>query len=396
MGSKMASKSLKSFYSLSSFLPFTIMDRYLALQLLPPFLFGVGAFTSVVLAIDSLFELLRKVVESGLPLTVALQVFLLKLPYVIVYAFPMSTLLAALMTYSRLSSDSELIAMRGCGVSVYRMVLTAVVLSSMVTGLTFVFNEHIAPAANYQASVTLEQALKSDKPIIAKQNNIFYPEYQEIKEKDGSKSRILTRLFYADKFDGQRMTGLTVIDRSLDGPSRIVVSESAEWNPGKNIWDFFNGTIYVVSSDRSYRNIVRFDRQELQLPRTPLNIAEKSKDIEQMNIAQAREQLEIERLAGDRPKIRKLEVRIQQKIAFPFVCVIFGLVGSVMGSIPQRTGRGTSFGISVVVIFSYYLLLSVCGALAQAGVLSPFIGAWLPNFFGLGIGLFLLLRVAQK
>ncbi|MFM7370599.1 MAG: permease, partial [Sphaerospermopsis kisseleviana] len=61
----MASKQIKSFYTLNSLLPFSIMDRYLATQLLPLFLFGVGAFTSVVLAIDSLFELLRKVVESG-------------------------------------------------------------------------------------------------------------------------------------------------------------------------------------------------------------------------------------------------------------------------------------------------------------------------------------------
>jgi lipopolysaccharide export system permease protein len=115
-----------------------------------------------------------------------------------------------------------------------------------------------------------------------------------------------------------------------------------------------------------------------------------------MNISQALEQLEIERLGGNDQKIRKLQVRIQQKIAFPFVCVIFGLVGSVMGSIPQRTGRGTSFGISVIVIFSYYLLLSVSGALAQAGILSPIIGAWLPNLFGLVTGLFLLIRVAQR
>jgi lipopolysaccharide export system permease protein len=386
----------KPFYTLNSLLPISIMDRYLAMQLLPPFFFGVGAFTSVVLAIDSLFELLRKVVESGLPLTIALQVFLLKLPYVIVYAFPMSTLLATLMTYSRLSSESELIALRGCGVSVHRMVLTAVTLSLMVTGLTFVFNEHIAPVAKYQATQILDAALKSDKPIIAKQDNIFYPEYREVKQPDGTTSRILARLFYADRFDGTRMKGLTIIDRSEGGLNQIVVSESAEWNPSQNIWDFYNGTMYLVAPDRSYRNIVRFEHQKLELPRTPLSLAEKTRDYDEMNIAQAYEQLAIDRLSGDRQKIRKLEVRIQQKIAFPFVCVIFGLVGSVMGSIPQRSGRGTSFGISVIVIFSYYLLLSVCGALGQAGILSPFVGAWLPNFFGLSVGLYLLRQVTQR
>lgn len=388
-------KQFKSFSNFISLFSFSIMDRYLAIQLLPPFLFGVGAFTSVVLAIDSLFELLRKVVESGLPINIALEIFLLKLPYVMVYSFPMSTLLATLMTYSRLSSESELIALRGCGVSVYRMVLTAVVLSFVVTIMTYIFNEQIAPAANYRATITLQKALKSDQPSF-KQQNIYYPEYREIKEADGSNNKILSRLFYADQFDGKEMKGLTIIDRSRGGVNQIVISESAKWNSQKQVWDFYNGTIYLVAADSSYRSILRFEHQQLQLPRTPLTLAESSRDYGEMNISQALEQLEIERMGGNEPKIRKLQVRIQQKIAFPFVCVIFGLVGSVMGSIPQRTGRGTSFGISVIVIFAYYLLLSVSGALAQAGIFSPFIGAWLPNVFGLGVGLFLLFRVAQR
>ncbi|BAZ24551.1 permease YjgP/YjgQ [Kalymmatonema gypsitolerans NIES-4073] len=386
----------KSFYTLNSLLPFSIMDRYLTRELLPTFLFGVGAFASIGVTIDAMFELVRKIVESGLPVGIAVQVFVLRLPEFIVLAFPMSTLLATLMTYSRLSSESELIALRGCGVSVYRMVLTAVMLSLLVTGMTFVFNEHLAPASKYQASQILDKALKSEQPSIVKQQNIFYPEYQKIKQEDGSNKKILNRLFYADEFDGKQMKGLTIIDRSTEGLSQIIVSESGEWNPSQNLWDFYNGTIYLVAPDRSYRNILRFERQQVKLPRTALDLAQKSRDYGEMNIAQSLEQLEIERLGGDEPKIRKLEVRIQQKIALPFVCVVFGLVGAAMGTIPQRTGRGTSFGISVIVIFTYYILYFITGALAQAGVFSTFVGAWLPNFLGLGIGTFLLMRVAQK
>ena len=181
------------------------MDRYLASELLAPFLFGIGAFSSLGVTIDSVFELIRKVVERGLPIGIAVNVFLLKLPNFIVYAFPLSTLLATLMTYSRLSSESELVALRACGVSVYRMVLTAVFLSFFVTGLTFLFNEQIVPAANYQATITLEKALKSDKPTITKQDNFLYPETREgIKQPDGSVPKMLTRLYYADQFDGNQ------------------------------------------------------------------------------------------------------------------------------------------------------------------------------------------------
>jgi len=57
----------------------------------------------------------------------------------------MSTLLAALMTYSRLFSDSEL-TLRSCGMSIYRL-MPAVILSFVVTGITFLFNEQVVPAA---------------------------------------------------------------------------------------------------------------------------------------------------------------------------------------------------------------------------------------------------------
>jgi lipopolysaccharide export system permease protein len=393
----MASKTFKSFYNINSLLPFSTMDRYITSELLPPFLFGVGAFSSIGVTIHAAFELVRKIVESGLPVGVAIQVFLLNMPQFIVLSFPMSTLLATLMTYSRLSGESELIALRGCGVSVYRMVLTAVMLSLVVTGLTFIFNEQIAPAATYQATLTLEQAVRSDKPSV-KRENIVYPEYRTNKKEDGSKEKILARLFYADRFDGKRMNGLTIIDRSQAGINQIVVANSGEWNVKENIWDFYDGTIYFVAPDSSYRNILKFKHQQLKLPRTPLTLAERSRDYTEMNIAEALDQLELERLAGDEPKIRKLQVRIQQKIALPFVCVVFGLVGAAMGTRPQRSGagRGTSFGVSVIVIFSYYLFQFITGALAQANVLSPFLGAWMPNLLGLVIGIFLLVQVAKR
>ncbi len=385
----------KSFQKLNSLLSISIMDRYLASELIPPFLFSFGIFASLVFTADSLYELLRKVVQAGLPLEIGLKVFLLKLPRVIVYVFPMSTLLATLMTYSRMSGESELIALRSCGVSVYRMVLTAVVMSFLVAGITFVVSEQIAPAANYEATVTLDRALKSDKPTF-KQENIFYPEYQNVKQADGSKERILTRLFYADKFDGKRMKGLTLIDRSQEGLNQIVVAEFGEWNGSQSVWDFYNGTIYLVAPDRSYRNIARFKHQQLQLPRTPLDVANRSRDFEEMNIAQSLEQLEIENISGNEQKVRQLRVRIQQKIAFPFACVVCGLVGATVGTIPQRTGRAASFGVSLAVIFTYYTTLQVARTLGDTGFLSPFVAAWLPNFLGLGLGLFLLVRTARR
>ncbi len=381
--------------SLVSPLPgISVMDRYIASELTQPFLFGVGAFTSVSLAIGTLFDLVRKVTDAGLPLGIAVQVLLLKMPEFISYAFPMSVLLAAMMTYSRFSSDSELIAMRSVGISVYRLVMPAVILSLLVTGMTFLFNEMVVPAANYQASATLNKALNAEKPTF-QESNIFYPEYGEVTQPNGEKIRALKRLFYANQFDGERMKGLTILDWSQQTLNQIVTAESAVWNPAQNTWDFFNGTIYIISPDASYRNIVRFENQQLKIPRTPLDLAGKDRDSTQMNITQLRDYMEIIRIGGDAKKLRKLKVTLEQKISFPFICLVFGIVGAALGIRPQRTGKATSFGISVVIIFSYYLLGFITGAFGQLSILSPFMAAWLPNFFGLAVGGLLLIRAAK-
>jgi lipopolysaccharide export system permease protein len=372
----------------------SVMDRYIITELIPPFLFGVGAFSSVGVAIGTLFDLVRKITDAGLPVGIAVQVLMLKMPLFISYAFPMSTLLAAMMTFARFSGDSELIALRGCGVSLYRIVAPAVVLSLVVTGMTFLFNELVVPAANHQASATMEKALKQEKPSF-QESNIFYPEYGEVTQPDGQKIRALRRLFYANQFDGERMKGLTILDWSQQSLNQIVTAESAIWNPAQNTWDFFNGTIYVISPDASYRNIVRFENQQLKLPKSPIDFAGKDRDSAEMNIAQIKDYKEIVRVSGDAKKLRKLDLRVQQKLAFPFVCLVFGLIGAVLGTRPQRTGRATSFGISIIIIFSYYLLNFICEALGLSNVLSPIMAAWLPNVFGVGTGGFLLYRTAR-
>ncbi|WP_353813511.1 LptF/LptG family permease [Moorena sp. SIO3A2] len=371
----------------------SVMDRYIAAELIPPFLFGVGGFSSIGVAVGSLFDMVVKITELGLSWTIAAQVVLLKFPEFMSYALPISVLLATLIAYSRLSNDSELIALRSCGVSLYRLVAPALVLSLVVTGITFLFNELIVPAANYQATITLEKALNQEKPAF-NENGILYPEYQTFTQPNGTTTQTLKRLFYANEFDGQTMKDLTVLEWSNLGKlNKIILSESALWNSTQNTWDFFHGSIYFISPNTSFQKIVTFDHQEIPFPRAPLDLVTKARDPYEMNILQAIEMIQLLQGAGDRKKLRMLQVRMQQKIAFPFICIIFGLVGASISIRPKRISKGTSFGVCLIVIFGYYLLSFVIGGFGIAGILSPIVAAWLPNLFGFGAGGWLLWRL---
>jgi lipopolysaccharide export system permease protein len=372
----------------------TVLDRYLLTQLLMPFLFGVGAFSSIGVSVGALFDLIRKITSVNLPLDIAAQVFFLQMPMYISYALPMSTLLATLMMFSRLSTDSELIALRSAGISSYRLVVPAVMLSLMITGASFAFNEAIVPAANYRATTTLATALKEDTKKF-QEKNILSQEYADIKTATGASEKVLSRIFYANEFNGDQLTGLTVLDFSQGNLTQIISAKAAKWEVGKGRWRFTNGTIYVVAPDGSYRNIFKFDQQEIQLPRTPLDLAIQKQDWMEMNITELRSALRLATDSGDEKQAYKMRLRIQQKLAIPFVCVVFGLIGSTLGMRPQRSGKGTSFALSILIIFAYYLISFICDSLGLLTILSPYVAAWLPTVTGLGVGMLLLDRAAR-
>ena len=371
----------------------SIMDRYIMMELLLPFLFGIGLFTALGLSIGTLFELIRRVTESGLPLILALKILFLRLPGFIALAFPMSMLLATLLAYSRLSSDSEIIALRSFGIKIYRLVIPALILGLIVTGMTFFINDVVTPSANREAKITLKQALGKVRPNF-KERNILYPEYKKV-EQNGNTQTVLERLFYAEEFNGEEMKDLTILDLSREGLNQILTAQTATWNIAENVWDFSNGTIYLISPDGAYRNIVRFEHQQLALSRAPLDLAQRRPNSTEMSISEAKEYLQIVKLEGKEKEIRKLRVRIQSKISLPFVCLVFGLIGSALGLRPQNTSKATGFGICVVLIFSYYLLSFVSESMGIWGIITPVMAAWLPNILGLLAGTWLLVQSAK-
>ena len=133
-------------------LEISLMDRYVARQLIPPFLFSVGVVASLGLAIGSLSDLANKIVEKNLPVAQAMEILILKVPEFLAYSLPIAVMLATMMTFGRLSGDGEIIAIRTCGVSLYRIILPAVILSVIVTGWALVLSEWVVPAANYRAT----------------------------------------------------------------------------------------------------------------------------------------------------------------------------------------------------------------------------------------------------
>jgi lipopolysaccharide export system permease protein len=372
-----------------------LIDRWLLSELMGPLLFGIAAFTAVSLSVGVVFELVRRVAESGLPLLAAVQVLLLRLPGFLVLAFPMATLMATLLAYSRLSGSSELTALRSVGVSTQRMVLPALMLALVMSLLTFVFNDVIVPRANLEATNALERAL--GKAIATeKGDNILYSRFGRIRNEYGEKVKHLTHIFYARTFKEGQMNDVTLLDFSRIGQRQMLMAKSGRWNENEAMWEFFDGRIVNVDERTGTTTSGEFDRYAYPLSRDPIEVAQLPTDASQMTVGQARRAERLLKEAGNAKEARRLRVRIQEKFAFPAICLVFGLIGSSLGVKPHtRTSRSQGFGISVLLIFGYYLMSFIFSSLGITGTLSPFLAAWLPVFVGLAGGL-ALLRQANR
>ena len=387
----MFSYFLKNFNSFLRIIP--LIDKWLIAQLIPPLIFSISAFTVVSLSVGVMFDLIRKIVEFGLPFGLALKILFLKLPGFLVLSFPMSVLLSTLLTYGKLSSNSELLALRSLGIKTSRFIVPALIVSIFMTGITFFFNNSLVPYSNKLAEISMRDGL-GKSTIIESGNDVFFPGYGSLIDpetnKPSERNTYLTQIFFSRVVENKIMKNVTLLDFSRIGHKQVLSAESASFDAENLGWIFKNGKIIYFSSD-AQTSIINFKTYFYPLGDGPLKVSEIQKDANDMTVAEAIAARNIYENAGNVKDARKMKVRIQEKFTLPFACLVFGLIGSSLGSKPNlRSSRGQGFGLSVILILIYYVISFLFSSLGVKGLLSPILAAWLPVLISLGVGIYLL------
>tara|TARA_B100001250_G_scaffold172481_1_gene148477 strand:- start:10 stop:1197 length:1188 start_codon:yes stop_codon:yes gene_type:complete len=372
-----------------------LLDRWILLELLPPLFFSIAAFTVVSISVGVVFDLIRKIVEIGLPFSIAIQVLLLKLPSFVVISFPMAMLLSTLLAYGSLNENSEIKALKSLGISIYRLVLPGLILSILMSFTTFIFNNNIVPIANKNAEIVLANSLgrsfskeQGEDIIFSKKGEILDP-YSSYKKKG------VTHLFYAWKFVDGKMLDVTLIDFSKLGFTQMLKAKKGVWNNDKNNWEFFNGDILTLSPDGSNTR-TKFLSFLYPLGIELTNMAQLPKDANDMNLGEATTAMELYQNSGNIKEARRMKVRIQEKFTLPIACSVFALIGCSFGVMQKKGGgRSQSFGLSIILILIYYILSFSFSALGVKGIINPLFAAWSPVFLSMLGGGFLLKEASK-
>lgn len=360
-----------------------ILDRYILKELLGPFVFGVAAFSSIFIASGVLFRMVNFITQFGAPFSAVVKIFFFSLPELINYTFPMSMLLASLLAFGRLSSTSEIIAMKSAGISFKRMVLPVFIMAFVVSMLSMAFAEKIVPASKvaYQ-QVFYQEIYKNTMP--RSQEHIV------IKDVSGSN---IERLTYARRFDEKEgiMYGVTVEEFDGDNLVHIQNAEKATW--AKDSWILENGTIHDLSGGEGINRSVQFQEQVLPIKLSPKQVGRTQKDPDEMSLSELRQQ--IKSLNHQYVSTAKYEIEMYQRFMIPLASLVFALIGTPLGLQPHRSSSSIGLGLSIIIIFIYYAVMTLTMTLGKNNTIPPLLAAITPNTLGLLVGILLIRKFGK-
>ena len=191
-----------------------LLDRYLLRQLAAPFVFGLGALTSLML-LSQIAKKFGALVGKGLPWTVIGEVFALSVPFIVAMTLPMAVLLAVLYAFSHLAADNEITAMRASGISVYQVLAPVLVWGVCMAALNFVFVDQVLPRTNAR--------LRSLLIDIGRKKPTFELREQVINEVPPS--QYFLRAGRIDAATG-RLRDVTIYDVGGESSRRIIYADS--------------------------------------------------------------------------------------------------------------------------------------------------------------------------
>lgn len=364
------------------------LDRLIIRELVGPWIFGVLIFTVLIFTSILLVKVTDWVVK-GVSLSVVAQLIILLLPGILVKTFSMALLLATLLSFGRLSNDSEIVAIKAAGASLFRVMRPVLVVGAVVALVSFLVNDWVVPRFSLSAT-TLQQDIKQDlaaskvgRPVF----NVIYDKGKPIGfmgALDLDVGRSLLTDVHVVSFDKQGNPSYVLFAHQLEyvglrdwrirGGARVVSVY------GTDVVDIKGGAwpSYVAKPATSPRTLLAGVLDDLDA----LSMGEISREIDALK----------QDPAADPRQIANLEFGYYNKIGLPLSVVIFGMLGAPLGIRSHRAGVASGFALSIALSFAYLIIANFMAVYAKAGKVPPYVASFAPVALGLVAACVLIYR----
>lgn len=330
--------------------------------------------------------------SSGAPLDLTFEVALNLLPNILIFTLPMATLAGVATGFSRMGHDSELVAMRAAGVGTIRIILPMLFLGILISLLTFQVSFQVAPAsARALRDIGLRAALyKLESPVEPKSFYTGMPgKVVYVREGDKETGRWKEVFIYWEEQDGQTrlVTARTGrLDFSGDQTELVLEDASMATLPAGGGKAIAEGKHVTIERSASMR--VRDERLNVSRNALAKRVRERELELDEMNWAQLSRKAET---ASEAPARREAAIALHKKLTLSLSPIVFAFFGACLGLKAVRGGRSQGVMLSLAAMLLYYLISLAGEQMGRAGIVRPFVGAWMAFSLATLGGMLLLL-----
>jgi LPS export ABC transporter permease LptG len=357
-----------------------IIDRYMLKGFIGPVMWCIFIFIIMAVIID-IFSFIDDIVKFRIPLASILSFYVYYIPTIFLQVTPMAVLLSTVFLLSNLNKHNELIAMRSSGISLWRIMAPLIVIGMLVSMVVFAVNNTVIPVsskvANHIRREEIEsQKMKESQPKVIRNVALY-----------GAGNRII----FARSYDTEKKVLSDIIIHKHDLSENLtskITAQSGSWTG--NGWLFKEVIIYAIDNTGKILKEPQFFRErEIPIEERPSDFANMERSADYMSYQDLRKYIVNFGGAGER-MIRGLLVELHYKIALPLISLIIILIGAPFAMITTRGGVLIGIGMSIGIGLLYYAFIAISLAFGKAGILPPFLAAWLGNLVFAGWGIHLI------
>ncbi|MEA2004808.1 MAG: LPS export ABC transporter permease LptF [Acidobacteriota bacterium] len=382
---------------------FKTIDRYIIKEIIPPFFIGL-LISTFILLMNQILVLSEMFITRGVPLKTIIALLIYLIPSILAFAVPMSVLMGILAGMSRLSSDTEIMAFKTLGIS-YKRILRPILLFSLIGWIvTSLLTLYLAPRSNFKWIQSLSQSVLAKVQI-------------KVNPREFNETIPNLVLFIQDIQKDRKWAGIFVHSSKNPEEPRVLMAKSGQLNifPEKKraILDLYDGVIhsFPLNIPGKYR-VTSFEHLEEDIEMEGLFAGlfpkkrVREKDIKELyrDIKVFRDDLS--RVQGKEKRspvfIQKKRdyishwVEFHKKLALPFACFVFAIIGLPLGASTRKGGRTSGFTLSLGIILVYYVLITAGEKFSIDGKIPIWLGIWGGNILiGFG-GIYYFLKSMQE
>ena len=360
-----------------SLFPISILDRYVIVTYAR--ILGLSALAmAAIFYISTFLDLSDKVFKGDATWGMLAGHLFFMTPQYVYYILPLSVLIATLVTIGVMTKNSELVVMKACGISLYR-VARPMFGCAMIAGLLlFALEETVLGPANRRAE-TIRQAMKGgslntggllNRRWVVAENGDFY-RYDHF---DPGTSRFLGLSVYEFTAGMQGLARRTFAERA--------VQDGTIAGGRMDTWRLERGWAREFDQRGEPRSFVSFDQTTKPLETASYFVAERP-DARFMSYSELRRYTS--RLRSSGFDVLKQQVALARKLSFPFVAIIMTLIAVPFAVTTGRAGAMAGIAVGIGLAMMYWTTISVFAAFGTGGLIAPALAAWAPNLlFGAG------------